>query len=379
MEKDIKNMTLKGKIEDFNKYIKSKRLSLPLERMYVKEIEGDAILSVLFASKERLKKEEKSRYNNALRIARYYNTIVTRKEDSNCAAIKTYLYSNENVSEFYKHKDIKVKGGRVLLVGSSGDYLLNALLNGAKNITVCDLNMYTEMYTELKIALITMLKYNEFNNYVNRDFCNNFFENHKVYAKVSHLLTPKVKTFWDNVMLSGDKEDLKRIFHSGLIVKGSEFCTNEDVYYKLQNILKERKFRIRYIVEDFLSFPKVVKGEYKFMSFSNIRDYFYKISQFDKTLKKLYVNNLSQNGVIQVHTVVRDGEEKDWIEDLQMLLPNSEAFVVPKTGIVRGAYLSDAYSSVCVKKLGKKKETVTKKTVLPKTIHAPIKDDGCVK
>ena len=370
MVKNLKNMNLKDKIQDFNKYIKSKRYSLPLERMYAKDIEGEALLSVLFTSKES-KDMYEERYKNALRIAKYYNSVVTRKEDSNCAAIKTYLYSNENVSAFYKHKAIKVKGGRVLLVGSSGDYLLNAILNGAKDITVCDLNMYTEMYAELKIALMTELKYDEFKNYVNRDFCSNFFEDHKVYAKVSHLLNAKVKTFWDNVMLYGDKEDLKRIFHSSFARSGSEFYADEEAYNRLQNILKERKFRVKYVVEDFLSFPKVVKGKYKFMSFSNIRDYFTKKGQFDKTLKKLYLNNLYQNGVIQVHTVVRDGEEEEWINDLHKLLPGSEGFVVPKTGILRfdGTYFSNAYGSACVKKI----RDVKKKAIKPK------KDDELVK
>lgn len=65
---------------------------------------------------------------------------------------KVYPFTTENIGEYFKRLDLKDKD--VFTVGSSLDQAFNALLLGAKNITVFDLNANTEEFYKLKRDMI---------------------------------------------------------------------------------------------------------------------------------------------------------------------------------------------------------------------------------
>jgi len=97
---------------------------------------------------------------------------------------RCFGYSNENLEGVYKHILSKRKNIKdALVVGSSGDQLINAIFYGAKNITLADINPMSEVVTELKIAAIKNLNFNDFLAYWDRKSRDAILD-HKVYSKI---------------------------------------------------------------------------------------------------------------------------------------------------------------------------------------------------
>ena len=246
--------------------------------------------------------------NNAVQLDEYYTKNIYSKVGKDIMSqdviSSVFKFTNENFTELYEY--IKSKNRKVLTVGSSGDQALIAILNGTKNITIADLNMYTKMWTELKIAGIKNLNFEEFCNYFacsSREF---FHKEHKTYAKISHSLPSDVQNFWDTMMIDGSEEEILELFEDIIVdPKHIPYIANEENYLQLQNALKKNDYKIKYIVDELSNFPRVIKDKYDFIDLSNILDYYHYRNdnsplKFFKTVKQLYNNNLKENGYIRV-------------------------------------------------------------------------------
>ena len=73
---------------------------------------------------------------------------------------KIYSFTTENIDGYINYFDLNNKS--LLTVGSSGDQILNSFYNGARDITLFDINEYAKYYVYLKIAAILSLSYMEF-------------------------------------------------------------------------------------------------------------------------------------------------------------------------------------------------------------------------
>lgn len=120
-----------------------------------------------------------------------------------------YPFTTENISGYIKEFDLKNKS--LLTVGSSGDQVINAILNDCKDISVLDINPYYKFYYYLKIASILSLdinKYLEFLRY--EDYPDVFKYNKNVFNKDSYnkikstlrLLDYESYLFWDELFNS---------------------------------------------------------------------------------------------------------------------------------------------------------------------------------
>ena len=102
-------------------------------------------------------------------IKKFYGKV--RSADLNgYTTNKVYKFSNENLYKLMNKLNRQFK--KVLTVGSSGDQAIAAIANGAEEVVIADLNMYTKMFTELKIAAIKNLNHAEFKSYFEFDFKN---------------------------------------------------------------------------------------------------------------------------------------------------------------------------------------------------------------
>lgn len=345
-DKDIERMDLDEKVQDFYKYFNNKKeYNLPLERTYMMKFFEDRIYKKLTASEI-----EKMEY--IYNVLRYYNHVATRCEE-NCTVMKAYLYSNEHLDKLFDNPNIDVRGKNVALVGTGACQMYNALLKGAKEVTICDANMYLRPFVELKTALISTLDYKTFFNYYDYNFPENFFEQHKVYANASHYLSDESKVFWDTMMLDGDKKLLANVCHRDCCRLGSKFYRDKNEYDKLQKVLREGDFKINYIVGNYSDFPKLLNGKFSFMSFSNISDYYEKEGDFINPLISMYNNNLEEGGVIQASSRVFEKAEKAKKKNLKTNLPNSKVFIIKNSGLIyeiEGDNIPVAHSSIFVKK-----------------------------
>ena len=114
--------------------------------------------------------------------------------------IKTKVYhcSNERLNAYFK--DLNLTGSRIATVGSSGDQVLNAIYYGAKDITLIDANIFTRAYYEYKTAMIKNLDFKTFKQHLGRFSMFNW----KIYSKISHDLSTRIKLFFDELMLNQD-------------------------------------------------------------------------------------------------------------------------------------------------------------------------------
>lgn len=217
-----------------------------------------------------------------------------KKSIKNSVVGGIYPFSNEYLTQFFKQVD--VDGKSVLTVGSSGDQMLSAIMNGAKKVTLIDGNPMTLPFAELKLAAIKNLDFDEFVKY----FSSRHIFDHKYYAKVSHDLSPKSQEFWDEIMMQQNNEDFfKNMFQNGAFSNVN--ASNMQYYYDKSAFEKIKKnldsCKVDFITADFVKFPSKVHGKYDLMMFSNILDYS-AYNPFIYVLKKMS-EHLTENGKMQ--------------------------------------------------------------------------------
>lgn len=247
--------------------------------------------------------------------------MVASEEDSKCFDFKSgelkdimgnwamglvYPFSNEYLEEFFK--DIDLKDGRALVVGSSGDQVLHAIDRGAKDVTLVDGNMWTLPFVELKLSAMKNLSYKDFQTYM--CYGNIFYS--KMYAKVSHGLSERSRAFWDKMMLELPWDIQNRAIevfaHNGLDgqdfrygMKFHSYYTSEKKYNEMKEKLKDANVNIK--IAELTDFPKIADGKYDLIMLSNIFDYV-KQRVFFRVLKDLNDNHLKDTGKIQAYTVL---------------------------------------------------------------------------
>lgn len=272
---------------------------------------------------------------------------------ANSTPERIYLTTNENISEFFKGINFDGRNKRVLTVGSSFDQAMNAILFGSKDITVIDLNIYTKIFSELKLAALKNLSFEEFNDF----FANNdkktkkgfpFFEKFNLYQKISHDLSKDSQIFWDTVMLEGTDENIKNLFHERVIMGGNIIHTSKQAYQKVQEVLKNEKVNIEFINANYFDFDKKTKGKFDLILLSNIIDYYnsdfelneHRFSrefenEFFFTLEDLYNNKLNDDGIMQFSTsyMIGNGNSERILKRTKSMLQDADLLRLKKAGL----------------------------------------------
>lgn len=264
-----------------------------------------------------IKLDDKSFLNNPdynLAYEKLYNYAMYTgnfKGQSYDCTEKAYITSNEYLKNYFPTFNLENKS--IATVGSSGDQVLNAILYGATNITLIDANIFARPFSEYKMALIRTFDHKTFLDLLKSSKCFHW----KVYSKISHLLSPETQVLFDTIML--DQEPLtsrkKHLslrptcldlqdrllqsvdeFESNL---NSAFYQSEHFYNKLQTLLNNGNYKIKYITAEFSEFPTVLKDKYNAIILSNIYDYVDRETH-QIVSRQLYNNNLLPGGIIQL-------------------------------------------------------------------------------
>lgn len=243
--------------------------------------------------------EEKKIYNEMLEhlaLQLYRNKL----DPNNKVTGALYAFSNESLDEYFDR--LMFDGCKVLTVGSSGDQVLASLKNSASKITLIDGNPMSMAYTELKLAALKNLSFEEFGQFFT--FPN--FVNHKFYSKVSHDLSAPSQEFWDSIVLnvSDDRGIFDSLFQGTVFYDFQGFrnqlshYTDEDFFNKAKKNLETCE--IDFVYADYKDFARSLDGQsYDIMLLSNIADY---VDDHD-FFSQLFAlrNNLNNNGIIQYH------------------------------------------------------------------------------
>lgn len=200
---------------------------------------------------------------------------------------KIYTFTTENISGYLKYFDLENKS--LLTVGSSGDQVLNAYLEGCRDITLVDINEFAKFYLYLKISAIMTLDYKGFkdfffkcnSNYFNIDINKNMFSK-KTFDKFKstlRLIDYESYLFFDELFNTFSSSTIRKNLMNddvlvNSIIKGfNKYLKNEENYNLLQKMLKKElhKLKFNYINEDILKFDSEKRYDNIFLS--NISKY----------------------------------------------------------------------------------------------------------
>ena len=182
-----------------------------------------------------------------------------------------YPFTSENIAGYMKELDLTDK--KVITVTGSTDHILNAVLQGATEITTFDINPLTKPYMDLKISALKNLSYKNFiklllfESNINLD-----------YSIISSLNMPnESKMFW--------LEQLSKFNNNGIELRNSSlfntkyFNPNSKLWQNLYleknkyNLLKQR---LNYANISFINASLndlKIDEHFDYMFLSNISDY----------------------------------------------------------------------------------------------------------
>ncbi|MBQ8891373.1 MAG: DUF3419 family protein [Bacilli bacterium] len=254
---------------------------------------------------------------------------------------RVYSFSTENISGYIDYFDLKNRS--LLTVGSSGDQILNSYLNGARDITLLDVNRYAPYYIYLKIAGILSLTYQEFQDFffINDNNERNYRRNDKRFNKhLFNKLSNNLKEinydsyyFFNTVFNKYDKEIIyKYLFlddapDTKVIKRINNYLVNEVNYNKLKKIIKDIGFK--FINHDIFKYESDNKYDNIFLSnlctLDNMNLYDYK-----DLLIKLKKNNLNINGamlIVYIWNMQYDSEEINFEWKHVYNMPSTRSFL----------------------------------------------------
>ena len=136
-----------------------------------------------------------------------------------------YVYATEMVASYYQR--LKLKNKRVLTVIGSGDQVINALYFGAREVIGFDINRNALFMTELKLAAISTLSYQEFLKFFSQTKTG--FD-YKLYLKIRLSMSQACQKYFDQLY--------KEVRYHGLGT--SEYFRNRDklIYKNKNNVLQ---------------------------------------------------------------------------------------------------------------------------------------------
>lgn len=309
-------------------------------------------------------------YNAYLKTIEYLKkpkSLLHPEFNSNSAM---YVFTTENLIDYLKK--LKPTGKSVLTVTGSGDQLINLALMGAKRVDNFDVNQNAFFITQLKLAALQALSYEEFLSF----FClyedqelsnaglisyqkrigeNDLAFDFKTYLKIKPYLDDTSAFFWnliyEDFQFDGKKLASSKLFFDGTrrgALKNNEYLQSEEKYNQARENIKTVEINF---MECNLLDVHTLPNTYDIMLFSNIYDYltdewYHVISEdaFVGYVEEKASQRLSEGGTIavayQYNYKVRNYTNpglisrilgKNYTLDKKLPLENMKKVVVPST------------------------------------------------
>lgn len=182
---------------------------------------------------------------------------------------KIYPFTTETISGYITKMDIKDK--IVLTLGSSCDQALNSLLLGAKDITVFDINEKVKYFYNLKRKLILSTSREKL---------------------INNIVNLKQFSYFEDIFSYQD------------LMKMNLYLQNDENYYKLQDILKEKN--IDFKVGNIFNISEYLEKNKKYdrVILSNVLDYIPTNLKSEEVVLKIYndlLSYLNDEALIQLY------------------------------------------------------------------------------
>jgi len=238
-----------------------------------------------------------------------------------------YIATTSNVIDTLKlYKNYE----RVLTMGGTGAHAYEALLNGAKEVYIFDINELQRLYFEIMQTAIIYFSYEEFIKYFTlpkqkavfqRSEIKDFLSN-EMYSKLSLLVEDDVDAVFGPLYEFYDSTDLvlSKLFRFEFpftldYLKSNASFYNEEQYYKLQKILRSGKYKINYETMSLVDVPKNYEDKYDLILLDNILQYYDQIPEMETPyltnmfIRKKLSELLNEAGTIQVNYAYKLGTD----------------------------------------------------------------------
>ena len=243
-------------------------------------------------------------YKDVLLTYAYLNGIPVPEEYTTA-----FLNTNEPLGQYYKV--FPIEGGRVLTVAASGDHILQAVCNGAREIDAFDKNKIALYFAKLKVAAVKALDQWEFSHYY-KDF-----ENIGYYRKVRKYLDLDVRIFFDALYSSRNCEEyIDYLVDRGFLVENSKgYYAFDENYEKTKNNLERVKINYYLSTLHTVLDKAPPDSRYDAVFLSNIYNWLRgdEMLEFNSFLENVLSKVLTDNGMIAVYA--SPYEEVAYIEE----------------------------------------------------------------
>lgn len=184
----------------------------------------------------------------------YSKTIL----DTNCQFfIKNphfYLNTTEEISDIVG--ECVSDGSTILTVAGSGDYLLDSVLHGAKEIVTYDINSIQYYVATLKVWAIQVLSYNEYKTFFTDIKSTNYLEPNILKKVIENFKTENAYPFWKEFLRYRRKELItcQNILSDPMIgmmmrhMKASEGITDGEMNFALCTEMGPQMFPREFLV-----------------------------------------------------------------------------------------------------------------------------------
>lgn len=248
-----------------------------------------------------------------------------------------YPFTTENIAAYMPYLDMANK--KALMLGSSGDQALNAMLFGCKDIKILDMCPFTEDYYNLKKAAIEVLTRDEFLDFfsynsagVNLNMREIFNKN--TYARIHEVLKSnnlEAAYFWNYLFNKYRSLKIrKRLFQLDLCAVNQK--TTFNAYLKDAEHFNELKKRINnsnVTFENANIFNAKINGSFDIINISNILDY-YGYESIYHLIQRLS-KSLTENGKIALYLYATEKDKlstgMENYEDIDKLLTKLDGSV----------------------------------------------------
>lgn len=256
-----------------------------------------------------------------------------------------YPFTTENIAAYMPYLDVANK--KIMILGSSGDQALNAILFGCKDIKVLDMCPFTEDYYHLKRAAIEVLSRDEFlaffsYNSVGVNLNMREIFNKETYASIREVLksnNEEATYFWDYLFQKYRSLKIrKRLFQLDLCAANQKTTFNE--YLKDDEHFNELKKKINtsnVTFENANIFITTINDLFDLINISNILDY-YGYESIKGLIQRL-VRSLTEEGKIALYLYATEKDKlsigMENYEDIDKLISlldgHIDAYTFPST------------------------------------------------
>lgn len=158
-----------------------------------------------------------------------------------------YRFSNERLQDYGEYF---VNRNKILSVISSGDQILNAILNGVKDIDAFDISVFPKYFLYLKIGAIKSLSREEYLNF----FCDTNYsaeDYDDMYERIRENLDEEIKEFWDGLFDFFDWQDIynstlfsSEPYFTSTAIEQNRYLQNDESYNRLRDSINDVNINI---------------------------------------------------------------------------------------------------------------------------------------